>query len=356
VAPPVPPAPPAAPPAALIDFAAALSALKASRPAKTSAAPTPAPETFEPSEPVTFSSIAGQTALETTAPPGVVEVVDEVLPEEPEVVEAESLLYVQTGLAAEDEDIEVEAEPEPEPEPEALLELEPVVEPEPEVEPEPLAESEPTPVSLAEPEPEPVPQVEPEPEWEEIAAPLPPVRPHGHELAAVVSNFETELPAGPWDQAAAESRRVELRRHLVFAINEERFAVNLDNLVEIDNMPTWTGIPGLPQTVRGLINLRGEIVSLLELRAILGLPHPEIPKKGKIFVASTADRQTVSAFAVDEIDGIFGFDEARLTPIPSPVAGITSTVEDGGRLIRILDIGSVLTDVEKTFSLDQVWI
>jgi hypothetical protein len=181
VAPPPPPAPPpAAPPAALIDFAAALSALKASRPAKTSVAPAPAPEAFEPAEPVTFWSIAGQTALEVVepvVPEDVVEVVDEVLPEDPEAVEAESLLDVQTGLGAGDEEIEVEAEPEPEPEALVEPEPEPVVEPEPE-EPEPVAESEPIPELLAELE------SEPEPEWEEIAAPLPPVRPHGYELAA----------------------------------------------------------------------------------------------------------------------------------------------------------------------------
>jgi purine-binding chemotaxis protein CheW len=133
-------------------------------------------------------------------------------------------------------------------------------------------------------------------------------------------------------------------------------------LLEIDNMPNWTGIPGLPVTVRGLINLRGEIVSLIELRAVLGLPYPATPKKGKIFVAAGADRQTVSAFAVDDIDGIVGFNPNEMTPVPAAAANtvsakcITATVEENGALVRILDVPGILAELEQTFSLDQAWM
>jgi purine-binding chemotaxis protein CheW len=238
------------------------------------------------------------------------------------------------------------------------------VEPE-SVEPE-ATEPEATEPETTEPEPAPVTVAvaqELEPEWEDVPAAAPTPAPnYGHELAAVVGGLEAELPAAKWEKPLTAERRTDLRRHLVFAINDENYAVNLENLLEVDNMPAWTGIPGLPPTVRGLINLRGEIVSLLELRAILGLPYPAVVKKGKIFVATTSDRQSVSAFAVDEIEGIIGFDPELITPVPpfavaGPASkGVTATVEENGRLIRVLDISAVLTDVEKTFSLDQVWM
>ena len=179
-------------------------------------------------------------------------------------------------------------------------------------------------------------------------------------MASVISDLETTIPAGQWDQGEAEGKRVELQRHLVFAINQEKFAVSLEFLLEIDNMPNWTGIPGLPPSVRGLINRRGEIVSLLELRSILGLAYPDVPKKGKIFVATGAERQSVSAFAVDEIEGIIGFDPQRMIPVKDISSGavgkgVTATIEEGDALIRILDIAGILADVEKTFSLDQAW-
>ena len=432
---------------ALVDFAAALSALKASRPTKT---PAPAPDVepeiveldtvVEPAaavieelavvevepevfavvtspEPAAFLSpaceqeIAEEPAAETPAPPipqvddqpesAVNMLVSELPTEESAALEMAadeealltSLLYEQkTAFDLWDEPVP-EAEPsarfEPEvlTEPEAAFEAEETTAPEAVVEPEaivvPEAAFEPevvvqpeavveAPAEVTELEPEPIaapPQrafglqslTPVEPEWEEIAVPpMPAPSGNGKELASAVSHFETSLPAGQWDQSAG-TRRLDLRRHLVFSINDEKFAVNLDNLVEIDNMPTWTGIPGLPNSIRGLINLRGEIVSLLELRSILGLPHPEIPKKGKIFVATTSDRQAVSAFAVDDIEGIIGFDPAKMTVIPDMTASkaarnITATVEDGDRLIRILDVGGVLTEIEQTFSLDQVWM
>ncbi len=432
---------------ALVDFAAALSALKASRPTKT---PAPVPDVVpeiveldtvvEPAaavieelevvevEPEVFAVVtspepaafllpadepqmAPEPAAETAPPLPQVDdqpesavnmLVSELPTEESAALEMAadeealltSLLYEQkTSFDLWDEPVP-EAEPsamfEPEvlTEPEAAFEAEETTAPEAVVEPQqtppvPEAAFEPevvvqpeavleAPAEVTELEPEPIAApprrafglqslTPAEPEWEEIAVPpMPAPSGNGKELASAVSHFETSLPAGQWDQSAG-TRRLDLRRHLVFSINDEKFAVNLDNLVEIDNMPTWTGIPGLPNSVRGLINLRGEIVSLLELRSILGLPHPEIPKKGKIFVATTSDRQAVSAFAVDDIEGIVGFDPAKMTAIPDMTASkaarnITATVEDGDRLIRILDVGGVLTEIEQTFSLDQVWM
>ena len=403
---------------ALVDFAAALSALKASRPTKT---PAPEPEAapvmeelaveeveaeavVASPEPAVFllpaheSEIAPEPAAETAVNLLVSELpIEEIAALDLAAGEEEalltSLLYEQKTPSAYDlwDEPVPEAEPSAKFEPAALTEPEAAFEPEESTVPEAVLE----PQTLVEPEAvfqsealveleavvelpalvvEPEPIAEPpqrafglqsltpaEPEWEEISVPPPPATTgNGKELASAVSHFETSLPAGQWDQSAG-TRRLDLRRHLVFSINDEKFAVNLDNLVEIDNMPTWTGIPGLPNSVRGLINLRGEIVSLLELRAILGLPHPEIPKKGKIFVATTSDRQAVSAFAVDDIEGIVGFDPARMTAIPeltatSAARNITATVEDGDRLIRILDVGGVLTEIERTFSLDQVWM
>ena len=290
--------------------------------------------------------------------PAAMDIEEEARLEQPEVEPEVAAAAPEAEAKAEAEAEEVAA-PEAAVETEEVAEVESVVEagieaaPDAELEEEAEAKAEVQPMTLLEPA-----VALDQPEWEEIA--VPPVADAGPDLAAVVAGLETDLPAAR-DDASAAGQRVELRRHLVFAINDERFAVNLDNLVEIDNMPNWTGIPGLPSSVRGLINLRGEIVSLLELRAILGLPYPEIPRKGKIFVATTADRQAMSAFAVDEIEGIVGFDPARMKPVPPLTSAkvaksITATVEDGDRLVRILDVGSVLTEVEQAFSLDQIWM
>ncbi|MCC6537856.1 MAG: chemotaxis protein CheW, partial [Bryobacterales bacterium] len=234
----------------------------------------------------------------------------------------------------------------------------------------------PAPGMLAEPEAVTVPAVEHEEaqelgaelEWEEMAEPAAAAQAAPtnaaavqDDLASVVARLEASLPvAAPWDAGAEDLLpRTEQLRHLVFSINDERFGVRLENLLEVDNMPMWTGIPGMPHTVRGLINLRGEIVSLLDLRGILGLPHPETPKRGKIFVAATSDRQSMSAFAVDEVDGISAFPSNQLKPVPTLTQNETSryiaaTVEEGERLVRILDVAAILTEFEQLFSLDML--
>lgn len=62
---------------------------------------------------------------------------------------------------------------------------------------------------------------------------------------------------------------------LCFTVAGESYAVPLDDLTEVMPLTTWTPVPGLPQHLLGVINVRGEIRPVLDLHAMLILPAPE---------------------------------------------------------------------------------
>src|SRR5438034_8098677 len=78
------------------------------------------------------------------------------------------------------------------------------------------------------------------------------------------------LPPPPPDQVAEEEPHVPTRRLLVFDIGASAFACDMDSFREIVPIQPTTRLPGAPNTVCGLINLRGTIVTVIDGGVALG--------------------------------------------------------------------------------------
>src|ERR1700684_2070882 len=64
-------------------------------------------------------------------------------------------------------------------------------------------------------------------------------------------------------------------RHVVFKLDQQRYALPLASIREVLMPPSeWARVPRAPATVKGVINLRGRVVTVVELQALLGLSAP----------------------------------------------------------------------------------
>jgi purine-binding chemotaxis protein CheW len=194
---------------------------------------------------------------------------------------------------------------------------------EPEMPATPLPESEPVaeqapalipePVILKTSEPEPTPaSVEP-------AKPVAGPPPATGELDTLIAAIDGEVAAGPrltfetsLDSTAGAT--VEKKNCIVFSLDETRYAVSISNVIEMDKIPRITPVPNVPAFVRGVTNLRGEIVSVLDLRVLLGLSPLEQLDRGRILVVRAAGGQQTAALVVDEVRGIATVPLGRLRP------------------------------------------
>lgn len=138
--------------------------------------------------------------------------------------------------------------------------------------------------------------------------------------------------------------------HIVsFRVGSEEFGVDILQVREIIRMTGITRVPNAPEFVEGVINLRGRVVPVLELRRKLGMPHLEPDKNTRIVIVEL-ENKTVG-FIVDAVSEVLRIPRSVVEPPPSIAAGINAEfITAVGKLEdRLL----ILLDLKKTLSLPE---
>jgi purine-binding chemotaxis protein CheW len=147
-----------------------------------------------------------------------------------------------------------------------------------------------------------------------------------------------------------------------FTIGSELFGVRILVVQEIIMMSAITEIPNTPDFIEGVINLRGNIIPVLDLRKRLRLrshaPLPQGQRPGTRILVVEID-QNVTGFIVDSVSKVLTIPASRIFPPPEIiVAGVQSQyiagvvhLDDG--IMVVLDFRKILS-VEEKSALDQV--
>ncbi len=96
----------------------------------------------------------------------------------------------------------------------------------------------------------------------------------------------------------------EPEKHLIFALGELRYAVPLDHVVEIAELEQYTPVPNVPDWILGITNLRGDILSLVDLNALFGESTGEVPRGSSLLVAQTNAGDLTTCLVVDRVYGV----------------------------------------------------
>ena len=146
-----------------------------------------------------------------------------------------------------------------------------------------------------------------------------------------------------------EKRSGELQL-VTFKIGKEEFSVDILKVQEIIRTMEITRVPRSPEFVEGVINLRGKVIPVLDLRKRFGLSKTEHSKDTRIIVVET-NGKTVW-LVVDSVSEVLRLDASTVEPPPEIVGGIDSEYIDGvgkleDRLIILLNLDKVLSPKEK---------
>jgi purine-binding chemotaxis protein CheW len=160
--------------------------------------------------------------------------------------------------------------------------------------------------------------------------------------------------------AVATTGTAEIAQYLTFLLSGEMYAVGILNVKEIIEYGQLTEIPMMPAFIRGVINLRGSVVPVIDLSARFGGQQTEASRRTCIVIIeiSTADERHDIGVVVDAVSEVLEVSSADIEPAPSFGAKIRADFIDGmgkigGKFVIILNIQRVLS-VDEIATLTKV--
>ena len=148
----------------------------------------------------------------------------------------------------------------------------------------------------------------------------------------------------------------ELLQLVTFSIGEEEFGVNILKVQEIIRTMEITKVPRAPEFVEGVINLRGKVIPIIDLRRRFGLAPKGHDKNTRIIVIEI--NNIIVGFVVDAVSEVLRIPASTVEPPPPVVAGVDSDYISGvgklqDRLLIMLDLDKLLSgdDLEMLTSI-----
>lgn len=140
-------------------------------------------------------------------------------------------------------------------------------------------------------------------------------------------------------------------QHIIFDLAGTEYTVPIGNVLEIGRPLPITLVPNVPHWLLGVANLRGDIVSMVDLRRFLGLPPAAYERDGRMIITQSTDEEVTVGLLVDRVNGIRFLAAEQIT---APTAAIEDQVapylrgvcEDNGRLLVVLNLDKLLLSPE----------
>ena len=141
-------------------------------------------------------------------------------------------------------------------------------------------------------------------------------------------------------------------KYLTFWTDDQLFGISIASVVQIVGIQEITEIPEYPMYAKGIINLRGTIIPVIDMRLRLGKMETEYNDRTCIIVVSI--RGTEIGFIVDSVDEVTDVDPEQVTAPPRVGQGYAGNYLTGigkmdDRVVLLLDIEKILS--EDTFEL-----
>ena len=179
-------------------------------------------------------------------------------------------------------------------------------------------------------------------------------------LCELIAEIDRELPTGPnlipdgnEGKKSPEEHLTGQRQYIKFLLDEIVMGIPLTNALEIEQLSEITPLPSLPQWILGICNIRGEIISVVDLRGFFQMPLRSLKSVTPLIVIGNKAQKT--SLRVDKIMGLLSIDpsdpgmqanaltESKILPYTSGV------FFSGNELIYLLDVERLLTSERMNF-------
>lgn len=130
-----------------------------------------------------------------------------------------------------------------------------------------------------------------------------------------------------------------------FYVGDMLLGVDIRHVQEINRHSQITAVPHAPNYVRGVINLRGDVATVIDLRTVLGLPKSEATREARNLIVH--HQGEAIGLMVDRISDILTLREDEISPPPANVEGVDGRLMQGvytleSEIVVLLDVDQAL--------------
>jgi purine-binding chemotaxis protein CheW len=142
----------------------------------------------------------------------------------------------------------------------------------------------------------------------------------------------------------------ELFKVIVFQLKNEQYGVNIQQVRSIERLQNVTEVPRTADFIKGVINLRGEITPILDLKERLNVGETEYTDETRVLIVSINTIQV--GLIVDSATDVINLNSATIDPPPKMIGGITEDFLTG--VAKLEDNLLILLDLERVLNLNEI--
>jgi purine-binding chemotaxis protein CheW len=142
-------------------------------------------------------------------------------------------------------------------------------------------------------------------------------------------------------------------KYLTFHLEKEEYAIRIERIKEIIGMQAITAVPGMPFYVKGIINLRGKVIPIMDLRRRFAMTEVDATERTCIIVVEVqgTESQVVVGMVVDSVSEVMNIKSEDIEPSPDfggriSISYILGIAKMEGKVKILLDIDKVLAEQE----------
>lgn len=173
-----------------------------------------------------------------------------------------------------------------------------------------------------------------------------------HKLEEIVKEIDKSVSEGQRKDQSSTPRQPLASglddKYILVQVDDTVMAIRMSNVYEIQRVPSYTYLPAVPEWILGVANLRGNVVSVVDMRQLIGLApsDPALASRRLVVTRSLVD-ELDTGLVVDSVQGIRRFDEASIAPPTAPVDEqlsqyLLGAIEYENQIVAVVDIEKLL--------------
>ncbi len=150
----------------------------------------------------------------------------------------------------------------------------------------------------------------------------------------------------------AQAVKEDIKQYLTFWLNDQEYGLDLLKVREIRGFTSITPIPNMPPHIKGVMNLRGTVLPVVDLRLKFSMPEKEYTKFTVIIIAKSGEKNV--GLVVDSVSDVLALPAQQINPPPDFGIAVNRNFILG--LLKASERLSILLDLDKLLSESEVTV